>query len=60
MACSTLVICLVIFLTCPSKQTVYQMMIADGLTSEDLEQGFDHSKEIIDYIIEVTNTKEGE
>lgn len=60
MACATLTICLVTFLTCPSRQTVYQMIIANGLTSEDLEQGFDHSKEIIDYIIEVTNTKEGE
>ena len=60
LACATLIICLVTFLTCPSRQTVYQMIIADGLTSEDLEQGFDHSKEVIDYIIEVTNTKEGE
>lgn len=57
LACATLTICLVTFLTCPSRKTVYQMMIADGLTSEDLEQGFDYSKEIIDYIIEVTNTK---
>lgn len=57
LACATLIICLVTFLTCPSRQTVYQMIIADGLTSEDLEQGFDHSKEVIDYIIEVTNTK---
>lgn len=60
LACATLTICLVTFLICPSRQTVYQMIIADGLTSEDLEQGFDHSKEVIDYIIEVTNTKEGE
>ena len=60
LACATLIICLVTFLTCPSRQTVYQMIIADGLTSEDLEQGFDHSKEVIDYIIEVTNMKEGE
>ena len=60
MSCATLIIFLVTFLICPSKQTVYQMIIADGLTSEDLEQGFDHSKEVIDYIIEVTNTKEGE
>lgn len=57
LACATLIICLVTFLTCPSRQTVYQMIIADGLTSEDLEQGFDHSKEVIDYIIKVTNTK---
>lgn len=60
LACATLTICLVTFLFCPSRQTIYQMIIADGLTSEDLEQGFDHSKEVIDYIIEVTNTKEGE
>lgn len=60
LACATLIICLVTFLTCPSRQTIYQMIIADGLTSEDLEQGFDHSKEVIDYIIKVTNTKEGE
>ena len=60
LACVTLTICLVTFLICPSRQTVYQMIIADGLTSEDLEQGFDHSKEVIDYIIKVTNTKEGE
>lgn len=40
----------VILLICPTKQTVYRMMIADGLTSE---QGLNY-KEVVDYIIGVT------
>ena len=39
-----------ILLLCPSKQTVYRMMITDSLTST---QGFNY-KEVVDYIIGVT------
>lgn len=42
-----------ILLIFPTKQTVYRMIIADGLTSESLEQGLDY-KEVVDYIIGVT------
>lgn len=38
----------VILLICPTKQTVYRMMITDSLNLDD------YSKEVIDYIIGVT------
>lgn len=42
-----------ILLIFPTKQTVYRMIIVDGLTSENLEQDLDY-KEVVDYIIGVT------
>ncbi len=48
---SAIIVSGVILLICPTKQTVYRMMITDSLTSENLN---DYSKEVIDYIIGVT------
>ena len=47
-----LIICIVILVLTPSKETCYKMLIASQVTTENIESAKETVKEVADYIVE--------
>ena len=47
-----LIICIVVLILTPSKETCYKMLIASQVTTENIESAKETVKEVADYIVE--------
>jgi len=47
-----LIICIVVLVLTPSKETCYKMLIASQVTTENIESAKETVKEVADYIVE--------